>query len=677
MLLKKYVFFLIILLSVCFWSYFQTIQAYYESVENVFLDIDSDYKYLQELQNLYDKWVITPDENGKFNPTKLLNRDEFVGIVMEVSCKDCIKPDTALEYISQYTGKTIFYDLKESNKFFYCIADAEKNDVVKWYWESYTCEDKTFQAGKNPFCTNNNITLEEALAVLLRNSSVFTIADNNSVIAQIAAGSITQDLAKDVKTKTIEGDIYTFYGYFKKALELKYEEYDVYGNLKKYQLVSADSNGNLNPKKYVSKEEFLRMSYIISKINSCSLLNDNNNKNSSIAWKIDIFDKSCTGDTKNCKKSDLNDETGTYDFSADISTTCEKGIKNYTRILYNKNDGTFIVESGKLLDNYKFKSYWIWQIRLIVEDNCWNQIDLRNQISYLDPTTKKSSDNDLGVSIIAQPITGFWPLKVDLESIVSNCPNCKYEWSFWDGNTSTLKDPSHTFVESGVYDVKLIIVDSDGNKAFANVVIVVKKDLQDINNMIDDIASKYKVDLWDIKKNINDGNLDDAIKGIELVEWANKWNTWLINDLDNLWDAISNSTLVEKIDSDKDGVYDDEDKCVNVKWLASNKWCPNLEQECLANSEKNTCKTGYVCGAQWFCVIDTKTTADIAWSCIYPSNGSSIFWNAVCDSCPCDFSFDFKAKIRRCDIIVPAITSPDKKEIYGRGEPYQVPYNYE
>ena len=87
-------------------------QGYYESVENIFLDIDSDYKYLNELQNLYDKWVIIPDENGKFNPTKLLNRDEFVGIVMEVSCKDCIKPDTALEYIQQYTGKNIFYDIK-------------------------------------------------------------------------------------------------------------------------------------------------------------------------------------------------------------------------------------------------------------------------------------------------------------------------------------------------------------------------------------------------------------------------------------------------------------------------------------------------------------------------------------------------------------------------------------
>ncbi|MDP2395698.1 MAG: S-layer homology domain-containing protein [bacterium] len=44
----------------------------------MFSDINSNYKYLNELQTLYDKGMIFPDKNGKFNPNELLNRDEFV-----------------------------------------------------------------------------------------------------------------------------------------------------------------------------------------------------------------------------------------------------------------------------------------------------------------------------------------------------------------------------------------------------------------------------------------------------------------------------------------------------------------------------------------------------------------------------------------------------------------------
>ena len=41
---------------------------YTENVEDVFSDISSDYKYLDELQILYENWMIKPDVNWKFNP---------------------------------------------------------------------------------------------------------------------------------------------------------------------------------------------------------------------------------------------------------------------------------------------------------------------------------------------------------------------------------------------------------------------------------------------------------------------------------------------------------------------------------------------------------------------------------------------------------------------------------
>jgi len=49
------------------------------------------------------------------------------------------------------------------------------------------CQDGTTKASEIPFCTNNNITLEEAVAFLLRNSSIFTIQDNQNILSQIQA----------------------------------------------------------------------------------------------------------------------------------------------------------------------------------------------------------------------------------------------------------------------------------------------------------------------------------------------------------------------------------------------------------------------------------------------------------------------------------------------------------
>jgi len=97
-------------------------------VEKVFTDISKDYKYHKELQALYDRWMIFPDENWKFSPNKLLNRDEFVGITMEIICKKCISPNTNFEFIKNYSDKIPFYDVEKQNKYFYCISESDN----KW-----------------------------------------------------------------------------------------------------------------------------------------------------------------------------------------------------------------------------------------------------------------------------------------------------------------------------------------------------------------------------------------------------------------------------------------------------------------------------------------------------------------------------------------------------------------
>lgn len=138
-----------------------------------------------------------------------------------------------------------------------------------------------------------------------------------------------------------------------------------------------------------------------------------------------------------------------------------------------------------------------------------------------------------------------------------------------------------------------------------------------------------------------------------------------------LFSAISYGSIT---DTDWDWVLDEDEhpNCKNIIGESTNNWCPILEETCLANSEKNTCKSWFVCNSKWFCEVEKPK--ELVWSCIYPKNWSSIFWNVICDSCPCDYTISFLAVLRKCDVIIPAIVSPDKNEIYWKWKPYQIPY---
>jgi hypothetical protein len=91
--MKSYLFKVLVLISSLF--IIHSIFSAFSPVELVFNDINTDYKYFNELQELSDKQIFYPDKNGKFNPNNLLRRDEFVGIVMETSCNKCTKPNAS------------------------------------------------------------------------------------------------------------------------------------------------------------------------------------------------------------------------------------------------------------------------------------------------------------------------------------------------------------------------------------------------------------------------------------------------------------------------------------------------------------------------------------------------------------------------------------------------------
>jgi hypothetical protein len=111
-------------------------------------------------------------------------------------------------------------------------------------------------------------------------------------------------------------------------------------------------------------------------------------------------------------------------------------------------------------------------------------------------------------------------------------------------------------------------------------------------------------------------------------------------------------------------VSDCDDLCPLIKWDIRNKWCPILERECNDNSD---CREGYYCTENTYVCLPKllNTSCEYSWWDV-------IFWNVMCNSCPCNNFLDFTSTLRRCDVIFPAITSPDSKNIYSKWELFQI-----
>jgi len=158
---------------------------------------------------------------------------------------------------------------------------------------------------------------------------VFTIADNQRLLSQIEAGILPEKLVYngkevvDVHPTNPDGSPYTYFGYFQKALDFSYSEYDMYGNEIPYQFLKPSAYDRLNPRSYVTKKEFVLMAYMLAKNNACDGLAQSNHSQYDIAANIHIYDKSCQPGAVNCRLSDTRDPDNTYDFSAHIEKVCE------------------------------------------------------------------------------------------------------------------------------------------------------------------------------------------------------------------------------------------------------------------------------------------------------------------------------------------------------------------
>jgi len=641
--------FILLLFIIHYTLFFSPVRASNAPVYDIFSDINSDYKYIDELQTLYDKWMIIPDENGRFNPHALLTREEFVWILTEVTCKKCIQPNTSYDLISQYENSNLFFDITKENKYFYCIADASKNNYVSWYHEWTTCNDGTYRELERPFCPNNNIILEEAIAIILRASGILSNTDAEQIRQEIRNGVITEYLSDDVWPKNLDWSVYSFYPDFKKALEYEVLDIDTNWNENILKLVEIN-DGKIRPKQSISKEDFLKIAYVTLKANSCI---DSWTNSWNLALSIDIYNKSCSETQTNCSKSYLNDSQNTYDFSSNVITECSAWVSNpswYIWRFFNSITNEEIKKYWKYIDNYEFLSDWNWIVYHRVVDKCNNTIEVYNTINI----SNNDIIDDLKVSIVANPISGVWPLKVDFEAIYSwwDWPY-SITWDYWDGNWWFWYKWQNVYKNNWSYIVELTIENSNWNISKATMIINVVDENQDTDgDWVDDGVDNCVTVQWPVDNNgcpLNqdtDGDwVDDRVDNCVTVQWP-----------------VDNNGCPDNPDSDNDGIIDSNDLCPLIIGDSNNWGCPILEKACITQSECNsnqTCNWGYC-----------KTNI-LSNSCEY-SWSEAIIWNIVCNSCPCAYDLDFNSRLRKCDILFPAITSPDFKEVYSKWNYFQI-----
>lgn len=114
----------------------------------------------------------------------------------------------------------------------------------------------------------------------------------------------------------------------------------------------------------------------------------------------------------------------------------------------------------------KHKFFWLFALLLLTGcDGC-----------------DKKEAPDLG-SITYQPGIGIYPNDVLVFSVSNYAPDdsgpYSYSWDFGDGGTSTSKEPTHKFTESGQYGVTVTVTNETGSDD-ASVVITVGEEEGDI-----------------------------------------------------------------------------------------------------------------------------------------------------------------------------------------------------
>jgi gliding motility-associated-like protein len=136
-----------------------------------------------------------------------------------------------------------------------------------------------------------------------------------------------------------------------------------------------------------------------------------------------------------------------------LTVSFENQTSGATNYIWDFGDGT---GGGGLNTTHTYTSVGNYSVTLIATNSngCSDTIT-KNSIVKLGPPVI--------TELIGLPAAGCKPVTVNFAaSFISPEPITSWQWSFGDGNTSTQRNPVHTYTEAGNYNVRLIITTSSG-----------------------------------------------------------------------------------------------------------------------------------------------------------------------------------------------------------------------
>ncbi len=150
-------------------------------------------------------------------------------------------------------------------------------------------------------------------------------------------------------------------------------------------------------------------------------------------------------------------------------STDDNSVSNYT---WDFKDGATATEADP---KHTFTAAGTYVVELTVKDE--NGLTDKKTVSI--SVTEPENDAPIAVAT-ANPASGVAPLEVQFTGSKSTDDDkvTGYAWNFKDGATAINANPSHTFTETGSYEVELTVTDKEGLSAKKTVLITVEAEAE-------------------------------------------------------------------------------------------------------------------------------------------------------------------------------------------------------
>ena len=258
-----------------------------------------------------------------------------------------------------------------------------------------------------------------------------------------------------------------------------------------------------------------------------------------------------------------------------------------------------------------------------------------------------------------------------------------YEWEFVNSDTKEKKTEtsqnlcSYTLPSSGIWIVKLTVRDKNGNTSISYSQVSVTSSSASKTPLSVDISAKPLVSPigiavgfdskisggvgpYEYRWSFGDGDLAKTSTSTHTYSEKGVYTVTLVvtDSQGNHAYSSLNVEVYENADIDGDGILNNEDLCPTVYGIKELAGCPRVDEFSVDTPGSS--------------FLSANAIGNVCLSSLAFDSGA-LFGKSACTSCPCEYSLDFNAALRRCDIVFPTILSPDKKTIYSRGKIYEIP----